>query len=213
MNILSILILIGLVFGFILAELDGFNNEIIDLNIEIKLEKNGLNNDCDVSSSPSNNTIGVPYTPPFNFSPTGVGSAEFNNLGRKFNAVLAPTATATIATNENKNKNIFKSDPAPGHSAQTQHPPPPPNASKINRNDKNGQADVGFCEFDNIGCVSDNNIDGIGLQYEISFGMCIIFCLFCFSFVYDANEWSCFVFCFCFCFNTEGEFFLKINRF
>ena len=41
-NILLIFTLIGLIFGFIPPELDGFNNETIDLNIEFKLEKSGL---------------------------------------------------------------------------------------------------------------------------------------------------------------------------
>ena len=38
MNIVLIVTLIGLVFGFILPDLDAFNNEIIDLNDEFKLE-------------------------------------------------------------------------------------------------------------------------------------------------------------------------------
>ena len=70
-----------------------------------------MKNNCDVSSSPTKNAIGVTYTPPFNLTPTGVGFAEFNNLGYEFNGVLTATATATatIVTNENKNKNIFES--------------------------------------------------------------------------------------------------------
>ena len=109
MNILLILTLIGLVFGFITPEFDAFNNEIINLNNEFKLEKSGLKNDCDVSSSLTNNTIGVTFTPSFNLAPTGVGFAEFNILGCEYNGVLAVTATATIVTNENKNENIFAS--------------------------------------------------------------------------------------------------------
>ena len=108
-NILLILTLIGLIFFFTAPELDVFNNEIIDVNSEFKLQKMVLNNDCGVSSSPTNNTIGVTYTSLFYFSPTGVGLAEFNNLGCEFNAVLAATATVTIVTNENKNQNIFES--------------------------------------------------------------------------------------------------------
>ena len=81
------------------------------LSSELRLENGGLNNNCDISSSRTNNTIGVTCTPLFNFIATGVELAEFNNLGCKFNAVLAPTATITIVTNENKNKNIFESGP------------------------------------------------------------------------------------------------------
>ena len=169
MNILLILTLIGLVFGFILPELNGFDNEIIDLNIEFKSEKNGLNNDCDVSSSPTSNTIGAPS---FNLSQTGVGLAEFNNLGCDFNSVSAPTATATVTVtivpNKNKNKNIFESCPLWGHNKETTHHTPHSNAPRMDR----------FCEFDNIDCIFDNSMDGIGLQYDITFGMCIIFSLF-----------------------------------
>ena len=232
MNILSILTLIGLVFDFILPKRDGFDNEIIDLNIEIKLEKNCLNNDCDVSS-PTNDTIGVTYTPSFNFTLTGVGSPEFNNLRCEFNAVLASAATVIIVTNENKNKNIFESGPVWGQNKRTQHLTPPVNTPRINRNDKIGQTHIVFCEFDNIDCIFDSNIDGIALQYDISFGICIIFVIFfcCFFvFVFFCSfEWSLgclvtcrmgelgllsllFVFVFLFCFSfvlvlASGHFF------
>ena len=62
MNILLILTLIGLIFWFIPPELGDFNNEIIDLNSEFKLEKMVLNNDCGVSSSPTNNNWYYIYT-------------------------------------------------------------------------------------------------------------------------------------------------------
>ena len=39
-------------------------------------------------------TIGITFTPAFNFSPTGVRLAEFNNLGCEFNAVLAAIAAS-----------------------------------------------------------------------------------------------------------------------
>ena len=186
-NILSILTLIGLIFDFILPECDGFNNEIIDLNIEFKLAKNCLNKDCDVSS-PTNNTIGVIYIPSFNFTLTSVGSAEFNNLKREFNAVLPPTATAIIVTNENQNKNIFESGSGWRQNTQTQHPTSL-NTPRINRNHRIDQTHVGFCEFDNIDCIFDSDMDGIGLQYDISFGICIIFVIFFVVFFYVLSSY------------------------
>ena len=103
------------------AGLDGFNCEIIDLNSEFKLEKMFLNNDRDVSSSPTNNTIGVTNTPSFYFSLTGVGLAEFNILRCEFNAVLAATPTVSIVTNEHKDKHIFESGPSWGQYTQTKN--------------------------------------------------------------------------------------------
>ena len=173
-NILLILTLIGLVFAFIPPELDGFNNETIDLNIEFKLEKSGLTSDCDVPPSPTNNTIGVTYTPSFNLSPTGVGLAEFNKLECDFDAVLPATATIAIETNENKNKSILESGPPWGHNTQTLHPRPDPTAPRIDRNNKMGSTDTRLCEFDDIECIFDSNTGRIGSQYDVSFGMCII---------------------------------------
>ena len=132
-NILLSSPLIGLIFCFIQAELDGINNEIFDLNSEFKLEKMVLNNDCGVSSSPTNNTIGGTYTPSFCFSPTGVGLAEFNNLGCEFNAVLAAaTATVTIVTKEHTNKNIFESGALWSNNKNNN------SRDNKNKNDKNG---------------------------------------------------------------------------
>ena len=184
MNILLILALIGFVFGFGTPELDAFNNEIIDLNSEFKFEKSGLKNYCDVSLLPTNNIIGVTFTPSFNLTPTGVGFAEFNNLRCEFNGVSAATAPATIATNENKNKNIFESGPVWGHTIQTKNHTQHPNAPRIDRKDAIDQTDIACCEFDNIECIFDTNMDGIGLQYYISFGMCFVFSLLFFSFLF-----------------------------
>ena len=153
MNILLIFTLIGLVFRFIPAELDGFNCEIIVLNSAFKLEKRGLNDDCDVSPSPTNNTIGVTNTPCFYFSPTGVGLAEFNNLGCEFNVVAAATAKVTIVTDENKNKNIFESGPSWGQNTQTENSiTSHPSAPRNNTNDRISPTDVGCCEFDKLEC-------------------------------------------------------------
>ena len=133
-------------------------------NSELRLDQSGLNADFDVSLSSTNNTIGVTYTPSFSLIPTGVGLAEFNIFGCKFNAVLALTATTT-ATNGNRNKNIFKSDPSCEHNIIiTPHLTSPSTAPRIDTNDRNyriGASDVGFGEFGNIRCIFSSNMDGI----------------------------------------------------
>ena len=121
MSILLSLTLFGLIFQFVPPKLDGFNDEIIDLNSEFKLEKIVLNTDCCVSSSPTNSPMDITYTPSFNFCPTGVVLAEFNNAGCEFNVVSAARAAATIVTKENKNQNIFESGPVWRHNTQTKN--------------------------------------------------------------------------------------------
>ena len=92
-------------------------------------------------------------------------------------------------------------------SPTTQHASAPRN-DRNDRNDQIGLTDVGRSEFDDIECIFDSNMDGIRLQHDISFGMCIVSfsfffflcCLFFFFFFFfcclGANEWSCFLFCF-----------------
>ena len=96
-----------------------------------------------------------------------------------------------------------------GHNTHAPHSAPHPTASRIDRNNRIDATDVGFCEFDNIGCIFDSNMDGIGIQYDISFGMCIILSLFCFSFVLARTSGHIV------CFNTEENFFEhdKFNEF
>ena len=130
---------------------------------------------------------------------------SFSSVGGE----LPPTATATIVTNENKNKNIFESGPVWRQITQTPHPTPYERSDRNDGNDRIGPSDPRFCEFDNIKCICDINIDGNGIQYDIIW---YVYCFFIVSYVYYANEWSCFL-CFVFVFTQKDNFFMYCVRY
>ena len=77
--------------------------------------------------------------------------------------------------------NIFKLIIAMITNTQTQVQRHDPTASGTDRSDRINQTGDVFTEFDNIGCVLDDKIDGIGFDNHVTLGMSIfMFFLFLF---------------------------------
>ena len=121
-----------------------------------QLAKSGLtdeyNFDCAELSASTNDSIGVTHTPAFQFSPFGLGLAEFINLGCDFNAALTTSAPVTTGTNKNENKMKYECRQEGPHS-HTQTQQPHLTAPAIDSSDKIDLTAAALQEISNVECA------------------------------------------------------------
>ena len=124
-----------------------------------------------VLSSPTNNTIGVPYCT----SATTIDNDphELNVIGCDFIAVLIAVTIAKTQGIENENNNEYDSGLVVWEQAQPQttHPPPPAIDAPFDIHGIGSE----IHEFNDIGCILDINNNGIVFEYDIHL-VCLFFC-------------------------------------
>ena len=202
MNILLVLALVGLVFGFNPCELNAFDNAIINVNTEYKLEKSGLNNDCDMSSSQTTHTIGITYCTPaitIDNDSTSIETRELNVIGCDFNDILPATTIAITEGIKTENDNEYDSGVVwEQEQPQTSHP----TALAIDTGFNIAAIDSELNEFNDIGCILDINNNGIVVRYDI-----YLVCLFC-VLVFVLRDQTTFFVCTVFVFDILLFFFV-----
>ena len=187
--VLAIATIINAVFELKSRDFGCFN----EINSEYELEKSGLTND---PLWPQTQTQTQAIDTAFDFNSTGAGLREFNDLNNEINNVIECEFGENFNDNNNDNGQQHTTAPAFNFGStsvelvilffyvfyfcffvyhiqhHTQHHLH--NIQHINYH----QLMLGLCEFDNIKCtvcIFDSNISRIGLQYDISFGMLLLF--------------------------------------
>ena len=174
----AIVLPIGTIFGDILVGFkDYFSVLNDDFDFELEYDLRG------VLSSHTNNTTGAPgYTqvPGFNLFPTGVGLAEFGDLGCDLCAVLSARAIVSTATTVTvANKSGSNGPYTQTHTQTQQHRATP----AIDRDDKLSLTGVGLHDFD----INVHLFDVVFNQNELEYDLNNMFHIYLNENYYDNN--------------------------